>query len=198
MVEVLRDNGMSYRRLARIHGIDPDRFRVIRLPAENSQGISPKERRAVSGLSKIPEMYRRSYILKDVTNDEGITLRALMIPEDCPTLQLDSDDVPRECTTVKEEEMFVVTVSIKKSLRRGLDILVLVDNAESASRIAMASADRILGFSRDLLIAVPNKVSREAFIKKGKQMLDDGILPSHHVVYKVPELRLHAQKLGFI
>ena len=196
MVEVYRDHGKPYRVVARSLGIEPSRHRFIRFPDKGSLDVSDREKSATQDLSKIPEMYRRSSMLTNVTNDEGILMRVLVVPEECPDLRL--NDGWRDNMPAREEEMFLVTVTVGQSSRRGLDILVLVDNPDSASRIAVASANRILGFPRDLLIADPKKVSEAEFIKKGMELLNKGILPSDHIVRRVPALNQHAQRLGMI
>src|SRR3989344_3774372 len=198
MVEVYRDHSKPYRDVAKSLGYQPSRHRFLRFPDNGSLDISPGEIAATQDLSRRPEMYRPARLFINVTDDRGYPVRALMVPEECRRLRSNGGNNYREVGPAREEEMFVVTVSGNQSSRWGLDILVLVDNPDSASRIAVVSANRILGFPGDLLIADPKKVSEAEFIKKGMELLNKGILPSDHIVRRVPALNQHAQRLGMI
>lgn len=171
MVERIGGDGRHFRDILQELGRDRDGHhnQVVFADSLESQGKIAQE---LARLSELPEIDDRTVLLEDVIDGSRQEVRVLSGPPGYQLRDIHEDkaytnDMPSEIETYS-----VLLIHAQKPYMKREE-LVLVDNAESATRIATRKA-RLSGWNRRFFTAVPKLITPEEFVLAVKDRIDDG------------------------
>ena len=178
MVEKLNAEGRHYRDIVQIANLN-EGFRKYRFPQDggysgDSCGV---EQEALERLRKFPLYYNQSFLITEAVDTNGGPIEVLLVPKWCPELlavrhqqrhAYEARDIP------KEGETYLARVWPKHRHADQQELLILVDNPDSANRIARRKGSEIFNSHREDVGVDVEQVSQAKFIETAKRQIDEG------------------------